>query len=163
MSDTNNSPARFDIADITTMIDILRDSGWREARLKWGDFELHLSDGALAASAQQVPAAENRTAAIASPAASAPPSAVAPAAPAANELVVKAASLGVFWRSPQPGAPAFVEVGDEVAADTPLAIIEVMKMMTRVEAGAKGRISAIHVDNAAVVEFDQPLMTITLG
>lgn len=159
MSDTKGTPARFDIADITTMIDILRESGWRDARLRWGDFELHLSDGALAApSAPSV----GRADAPAAPEA-APTTPAAPATPAANELIVRAASLGVFWRSPQPGAPAFVEIGDEVAADTPLAIIEVMKMMTRVEPGAKGKIAAIHVENGAVVEFDQPLMTITLG
>ena len=75
-------------------------------------------------------------------------------------VVVRAQSIGIFWRSPQPGAPAFVEIGDEVAADTPLGIVEVMKMMTRIEPGVSGTIVAIHVGNGDVVEFDQPLVTI---
>ena len=63
--------------------------------------------------------------------------------------------------SSRTGAPPFAEVGDSVEADTPLAIVEVMKMMTRVEPGVRGVVTAIHVENGDVVEFDQPLVTIT--
>lgn len=158
--------ANIELADITRMIDILRESGWREARLKWGDFELHLSDGALAVPAAGVAAAP--ATAPAKPQATPARLAQAPVstseiADSSRHAVVRAKSLGVFWRSPQPGAPAFVEVGDAVDEHTPLAIIEVMKMMTRVEPGTRGTITAIHVENAAVVEFDQPLFTIAAG
>lgn len=67
---------------------------------------------------------------------------------------------GTFYRSPQPGAPPFVEPGDAVGPDTVVAIIETMKLMNPVHAGAAGTVEAILIDNAAPVEADAVLMTI---
>ena len=67
---------------------------------------------------------------------------------------------GTFYRSPQPGAPPFVEIGDTVGPDTVVAIIETMKLMNPVHAGAAGTIEAILVDNASAVDGDALLMTI---
>jgi acetyl-CoA carboxylase biotin carboxyl carrier protein len=67
---------------------------------------------------------------------------------------------GTFYRSPQPGAPPFVETGDRVEPDTVVAIIETMKLMNPVHAGAKGRIEAILCENAALVEAGAALMTL---
>ena len=70
---------------------------------------------------------------------------------------------GTFYRSPQPGAPPFVEVGAAVGPDTVVAIIETMKLMNPVHAGASGTVEAILIDNAAPVEADAALMTIRPG
>jgi len=67
---------------------------------------------------------------------------------------------GTFYRAPQPGAPPFVEIGDAVGPDTVVAIIETMKLMNPVHAGAAGRVEAIMVDNAEAVEAGAVLMTI---
>jgi acetyl-CoA carboxylase biotin carboxyl carrier protein len=67
---------------------------------------------------------------------------------------------GTFYRSPQPGAPPFVEVGDAVGPDSVVAIIETMKLMNPVHAGVTGIVEAILVDNAAPVDGDAVLMTI---
>jgi acetyl-CoA carboxylase biotin carboxyl carrier protein len=67
---------------------------------------------------------------------------------------------GTFCRSPQPGAPPFVEVGDTVGPETVVAIIETMKLMNPVHAGAAGTVDAILVDNAQPVEAGAVLMTI---
>jgi acetyl-CoA carboxylase biotin carboxyl carrier protein len=67
---------------------------------------------------------------------------------------------GTFYRSPQPGAPPFVEVGDQVGPDSVVAIIETMKLMNPVHAGVGGVVEAILVDNAAPVDGDAVLMTI---
>ena len=155
-----------DIADVTAMIDLLRESGWTHARLRMGDFELELSDGAPDTPATL--AAAPAPAAAPTPVAAASAADPAPALPAdapqeaaeIDGVVVRAQSIGIFWRSPQPGAPPFVEVGDEVDADSPLGIVEVMKMMTRIQPGVRGTVVAIHVGNGDVVEFDQPLVTI---
>lgn len=173
---------RLDPVDIAKVIEILRASGWREAYLRMGDFELRLSDtpdgGAAPAAASAAapapasvpapapgpPTAPDATDAAADTADAPPATDGAPDPPpvtdAPGHVVVRAESLGVFWRSPQPGAPPFVEVGDEVEEDTPLAIVEVMKMMTRVVPRCRGRVAAIHVGNGDVVEFGQPLVTI---
>jgi acetyl-CoA carboxylase biotin carboxyl carrier protein len=88
------------------------------------------------------------------------------APPASTEhrevTTVGAPSLGLFWRSPKPGAPPFVEVGDRVEADSTICIVEVMKLMNHVKAGCAGVVSAIHPDNGAMVEYGQPLVTIAI-
>jgi oxaloacetate decarboxylase alpha subunit len=75
-----------------------------------------------------------------------------------NGLVrVEAPMVGTFYRAPQPGSPPFVEEGDPVAAGQTLCILEAMKLMNEVKADADAIVRAIHVDNAAAVEYGQLL------
>jgi acetyl-CoA carboxylase biotin carboxyl carrier protein len=76
---------------------------------------------------------------------------------------VTSPSLGLFWRSPQPGAPSFVEVGQQVDAEDTVCIVEVMKLMNHVKAGVSGKVVAILVDNGAMVEFGQTLVVVEPG
>ena len=78
----------------------------------------------------------------------------------ADVSTVLAPSLGLFWRSPKPGAPPFVDVGDRVDADSTVCIVEVMKLMNHVKAGCTGVVTAIHANNGEMVEYGQPLITI---
>ena len=66
--------------------------------------------------------------------------------------------LGTFYRAPAPGAPPFVDIGSQVAPGDTLCIIEVMKLMNTIKAERDGRIAAILAENAAMVEFGQPLI-----
>ena len=68
--------------------------------------------------------------------------------------------VGTFYASSQPGAPAFVQVGDTVEADTVLCIVEVMKLMNNVEARVSGTVVRVLVENEAAVEYGQPLFVI---
>jgi oxaloacetate decarboxylase alpha subunit len=72
-------------------------------------------------------------------------------------LRVESPMVGTFYRSPQPGAPAFVEVGDVVAPGQTLCILEAMKLMNEVKAEVEGVVRGVHVDNAQPVEFGQLL------
>jgi acetyl-CoA carboxylase biotin carboxyl carrier protein len=74
--------------------------------------------------------------------------------------VVESPSVGLFWRSPAPGAPPFVDAGTPVAAGDTLAIVEVMKLMNHVVAPAPGIVQAVLAENGARVEYGQPLFTI---
>jgi len=79
----------------------------------------------------------------------------------ADGLVVVAAPLpGTFYRAPRPGADPFVQVGDEVAADTVVAIIETMKLMNSVHAGTAGRVTRVCVDNGDFAPLGTALMLI---
>jgi acetyl-CoA carboxylase biotin carboxyl carrier protein len=79
-------------------------------------------------------------------------------------LVAVAAPLpGTFYRAPRPGAAPFVEVGDEVAEDTVVAIVETMKLMNSVHAGTPGRVVQICLENAAPVTQGATLMWIEPG
>jgi len=72
-------------------------------------------------------------------------------------LRVESPMVGTFYRSPQPGAPFFVEVGDVVAKGQTLCILEAMKLMNEVKADVEGVVRGIHAENAAPVEFGQLL------
>ena len=74
--------------------------------------------------------------------------------------LVRAPMVGTFYRTPQPGAPPFVEPGSRVAPDTMVCIIEVMKLMNSVTAGVAGVVTHVLVDNAQPVEYGQPLIAI---
>lgn len=75
-------------------------------------------------------------------------------------LAIRSPLPGTFYRAPQPGAAAFVEVGDKVAPDTVIAIIETMKLMTSVPAGCHGVITEIVAENAKLVDADALLMRV---
>jgi acetyl-CoA carboxylase biotin carboxyl carrier protein len=73
---------------------------------------------------------------------------------------IKAPMLGTFYRAPKPGAPPFVQVGQEVSEDDTVCIIEVMKLFNTIKAGVRGRIAKACVDNAQMVEFRQNLFLV---
>jgi acetyl-CoA carboxylase biotin carboxyl carrier protein len=73
---------------------------------------------------------------------------------------VESPTIGLFWRSPKPGAPPFVSVGDTVAAGDTVCIIEVMKLMTHVTAPVAGTVTAILIENGAMVEHGTALVLI---
>ncbi len=74
---------------------------------------------------------------------------------------VRAPLLGTFYRAPQPGAPPYVEIGSQVAADTVVAIIETMKLMNPVYAGTAGTVSEICLDDGQFAEQDAVLMRVS--
>jgi acetyl-CoA carboxylase biotin carboxyl carrier protein len=70
---------------------------------------------------------------------------------------VTAPNIGTFYRSPKPGAEPFVVEGQEVAADTEICLLEVMKLFTSVKAGVAGTIMQICASDAQLVEGGQIL------
>ena len=66
--------------------------------------------------------------------------------------------VGTAYLSPQPGAPAFVRVGDTVSAGQPLLIVEAMKVMNQIRSTKAGRVARILVEDTAPVEFGQVLV-----
>lgn len=73
---------------------------------------------------------------------------------------VKSPMVGTFYRSPEPKAPAFVEVGQHVKADDTVCIIEVMKLFNSISAGHSGTVTHILVNDAEAVEYGQVLIVI---
>lgn len=68
--------------------------------------------------------------------------------------------VGTFYRRASPDETPYVEVGMKVSAGDPLCMIEVMKLYTTIAATIDGVVEAILVDDATLVEFDQPLFVI---
>lgn len=77
-----------------------------------------------------------------------------------NLADIPAPLLGIYYRAPKPGEAPFVEVGTVVEEDTVIGIIEVMKLMNPIHAGVRGEIVEILAQNAAAVEYGQPLMRV---
>ena len=68
--------------------------------------------------------------------------------------------VGTFYRSSAPDTESFIDVGSPVDTDTVVCIIEAMKVMNEITAEVKGTIRKILVENAAAVQFGQPLFQI---
>ncbi|MEQ8800122.1 MAG: acetyl-CoA carboxylase biotin carboxyl carrier protein [Phycisphaerales bacterium] len=150
----------MDIRKLKKLIELVESSGIAELEISEGEESVRIGRyppaGSMPASAP--PAA---------PPAATPEPAGQPAAtdsPPADDTpeghVVRAPMVGTFYRAPSPDADAYVEVGDRVATDQTLCIIEAMKMLNQIEADASGEITAILVENGQPVEFDQPLFVI---
>jgi acetyl-CoA carboxylase biotin carboxyl carrier protein len=77
---------------------------------------------------------------------------------AGEEGDIRAPLPGTFYRAPSPGTPPFVEIGSSVEADTVIGIIETMKLMNPVHAGASGTITEILVANGEMIGKHTALM-----
>lgn len=89
------------------------------------------------------------------------PVAAAPASADENHPgTLNSPMVGTAYRSPEPNAPSFVEVGSVVKKGQTVLIIEAMKTMNHIPAPRPGTVKAILVDNAQPVEFGEPLIII---
>lgn len=168
MTNSESQPSWEDVLDLVARLDA---SGMDSAAVRVGDVSIEVSRSGPIAAAQQ---------------AAAPPPSAAPTSPAAEQTTagtsshssaertensaaqnagtpVEAPMVGVFYRSPSPGADPFVSDGDAVEADTTIGILEVMKMMNPITAGAAGRITTFAVADGEAVEFGQPIAYVDGG
>jgi acetyl-CoA carboxylase biotin carboxyl carrier protein len=81
-------------------------------------------------------------------------------AQAARGVEVTSPMVGTFYRSASPDAAPFVEVGDRVARETVVCIVEAMKVMNEIKAEVEGEVLEILVQNGEPVEFGQPLFLV---
>ncbi|XP_048232974.1 biotin carboxyl carrier protein of acetyl-CoA carboxylase 1, chloroplastic isoform X5 [Ricinus communis] len=99
-----------------------------------------------------------------SPASSAPPpsspSPPATKSPKSSHPPLKSPMAGTFYRSPAPGEPHFVKVGDKVQKGQVLCIIEAMKLMNEIEADQSGTIVEALLEDGKPVSVDTPLFVI---
>ena len=97
------------------------------------------------------------------PIASTPASTEAPATADDVEMelaIVKSPIVGTFYRASEPGARAFVEVGDTVRKGQVLCIIEAMKLMNEIDCEYEGEVVKVYVENGQAVQFGERLFAI---
>lgn len=75
-----------------------------------------------------------------------------------NYIAVTCPFVGTFYRSAAPGAPPFVEEGQEVQPGKVLCIVEAMKLMNEIESEKHARVAKILVENGSPVEYGQELL-----
>ena len=150
-----------DISQIRELAKVVEDSGVGEITVEEDGMRISIRMPGAA------PAASAAAAPVAAAAPAAQPAAAPAAAPAAEEdsrpanwVKVSAPMVGTFYAAPAPGEPAFVKVGDEVAAGETLCIVEAMKLMNEIGAPQMGIVREICVEDASPVEYGTALFYI---
>ena len=153
---TTGGGMNIDSALVRELAELLAETGLTEIEVEDGERKIKVArQAAPVAAYQPMPAPAPAPAAAAAPA-----TAPAAPAPADDPNAVKSPMVGTCYLSPEPGAAAFVSVGQQVKAGDTLLIIEAMKVMNPITAPGAGTVKAILVDNGQPVEFDQPLVVI---
>lgn len=148
----------MDLRKLKKLIDLVQESGIAELEVTEGEEKVRIArtnGGAQVYMPQHAPM-------MAPPPAPIDTAAAAPAAVAAEPSghTLKAPMVGTFYRSPSPGSPAFVDVGQAVTKGQTLCIIEAMKLLNEIESDVAGTVKAILVENGQPVEYGQPLFII---
>ena len=153
----------IDQALIRDLANILKDTDLTEIEVEQDDLRIRVSRNgtpvAMPMAMPQMPAYQVPAAA----AAAAPANAVA--APAAengraSKNAVTAPMVGTAYLAPAPGARPFIEVGATVKEGQTSLIIEAMKTMNQIPAPRSGKVTEIFVQDAAPVEYGEPLIVI---
>jgi acetyl-CoA carboxylase biotin carboxyl carrier protein len=139
---------------VREMAKLLEETGLSEIEIERGGVRVRVARDRpnAGAAAPAAPVATGQVASAVNPDGSVEP------APKRGTLVTSP-MVGTVYLAPQPGAPPFVNIGDEVTDGT-VCIIEAMKTMNPVAAPVSGRVAEILVRDGQPVEFGEPLMRI---
>jgi acetyl-CoA carboxylase biotin carboxyl carrier protein len=151
-----------DVAFIQALAELLRENDLTELHVKreYGEMDAinvrvsRMGETTVVTHAPPAPAA---------PAAAAPPAipaAAPPEDPAQLEGAVTSPMVGTVYLQPEPGAAAFVSVGDKVSEGQTLLIVEAMKTMNQIPSPRAGTVKRILVEDKSAVEYGAPLMII---
>ena len=157
----------MDVKDLKTLIKMITETDITEFEMENADEKIVIKRGPTgqiiqmaAPTAMPTPMAMPVMPAAAQAAA---PAAAAPtAAPAADDKyeTINSPIVGTFYRKSSPEAPAFVEVGNVVEKGQTVCLVEAMKLFNEIEADFKCKIVEILKDDAAPVEFGEPLFKV---
>ena len=162
----------MDLDQLKQILDLVRAHELSEFEIEQEGLRLKIRKDAVGAPAVVVPApppAHGAPAAGGAPISSVPSvSSVPGGAPTAADggdaevelAVVKSPIVGTFYRSPEPGAPAFVDVGSPVKKGQVLCIIEAMKLMNEIDSEYDGEIVNVYVETGQPVQYGERLFAI---
>jgi acetyl-CoA carboxylase biotin carboxyl carrier protein len=143
---------------VSELAAIINESGLSEIEVEHGELRLRIARTLTAAAPTQTHVVHAAAPALAAPA----PAPAAPGAPAADGAThpgaVPSPMVGTAYLSPEPGAAAFIKVGDTVTAGQTMLVVEAMKTFNPIPAPRAGKITAILVTDAQPVEFGEPLV-----
>jgi acetyl-CoA carboxylase biotin carboxyl carrier protein len=156
--------------DIKQLLEIVREHELSEFELEREDFKIRIRRQAgapvVTLAAPGAPSLPIATAPVPPPPSSAPPAASSPVAPPDEDdgeielAVVKSPIVGTFYRSPEPSAAAFVEIGDTIRKNQVLCVIEAMKLMNEITSEYEGELVKCYVENGQPVQYGERLFAI---
>lgn len=159
----------MDFKDIKKIVELMDEHGLSQFKLEQDETKLELKKGGevdMKLVQQLMAAAPVAPMAVAPPAMAAPAPVAAGAEEAAagglapGEVEITSPMVGTFYTSPSPDADAFVKVGSQVSPESPVCIVEAMKVMNEIQAEVSGEITAILVENGTAVQFGEPLFRV---
>ncbi len=152
-SPMSDAKAVVDKAMIRELAALMDETGLTEIEIEQNATRLRVARTATVAAAAYAPVA-------AGPAASAAAKSGRAADSGEHPGAVKSPMVGTAFRSPEPGTPAFVEIGTKVQSGQTVLIIEAMKTMNHIPAPKSGTVVQIMVENGQPVEYGEPLLVI---
>jgi acetyl-CoA carboxylase biotin carboxyl carrier protein len=164
----------LDLDELRQLLDLVREHELSEFEIEHEGLRVRIRKDAPGGAGVEVPAAAPAVPATASAAqapvagaaSNGPPSTVTDLAETAGSeteielAVVKSPIVGTFYRSPEPGAASFVEVGSTVKKGEVLCIIEAMKLMNEIDSEYDGEVANIYVENGQSVQYGERLFAI---
>ena len=147
----------MDLRKLKALIELVQSSGISELEITEGEERVRISRTGVpfAASGMMMQAVpQQQMMAVPAVAVAAPVEAVE------EGHIVKSPMVGTFYRSPSPGSPSFIEVGQTVSEGQTLCIIEAMKLLNEIESDAAGVVKKILVESGQPVEYGQPLFVV---
>jgi acetyl-CoA carboxylase biotin carboxyl carrier protein len=156
----------MDLDEIKLILDLMREHDLAEFELERESGKVRLRKHSQ--NPQFVAAAPVAPHLAYAPAASAPPpafvgggeSVLTAASEDVDLAIIKAPIVGTFYRSSEPGARAFAEVGDQVRKGQVLCIIEAMKLMNEINAECDGEVVKVYVENGQAVQYGERLFAV---
>ncbi len=149
---------------VRKLADILRETELSEIEVEQGDLKIRVARQLTAApavsyvAAPAAPTPQMSPMSVPAPSPTSEAAAAAPAAGAPPKDAIKSPMVGTVYMSPQPGAAAFIKIGDKVKQGQTLLIIEAMKTMNPIPSPREGVVAQILVSDAQPVEFGEPLV-----
>jgi acetyl-CoA carboxylase biotin carboxyl carrier protein len=152
---------------IKSILELVREHDLAEFELEQDGLKIRVRKAGgqvtFVAPASPLPAPQQMMAApapVAMPSTAAPVTDVPEISDAVDLAVIKSPIVGTFYRSGEPGAKPFAEVGDVVKKGQVLCIIEAMKLMNEIESDCDGEIAAVYVENGKPVQFGERLFAV---
>jgi acetyl-CoA carboxylase biotin carboxyl carrier protein len=147
---------------IRDLAQLLNETGLSEIEIERDGLKLRVARQITVAAVAPAPAGAGAGSVARAPAMPGP--APEPAGPGPDIVnhpgCVKSPMVGTAYRSPEPGAATFIEIGARVTQGQTLLIIEAMKTMNHIPAPKGGVVTQILIENGQPVEYGEPLVVI---
>jgi len=155
----------MDLDEIKRILDLMRENDLAEFELEQDGVKVRLRKHSGPPWSVSAPAAgADHAGGVAPLAPTGGPEPVASPLTVAGEdvdlAIIKSPIVGTFYRSAEPGAKPFADVGQMVKKGEVLCIIEAMKLMNEINAECDGEVVKVYVENGQAVHYGERLFAV---